>query len=600
MFLGSVKSMANIQPKTDEIAVFNNEYAPSGWAGFKASVNQGWDWATSYVDTYRVNTANYEARQEGVKPFASEEEMMKSEYYRPGVAWNDGMTETGLQYISERYDNAREQEYLVQQTEEHGLPFISKFGNFMGGMVGSIPDPGNIATMFLPPVGVAGAVGRAAGATAARTISGTLARAGTSRLNLLKASARPSVWGSAAAGNLASASFTANNLNPYGENIGMADIITMTAVGTVLGTGFHAVGNQFMRGRSQNLVRQRLDEVAHDMPSNHQAELAEMRTRMEKGDLEVYRDFGATYSDAFEDAFFHQSVNDAVRAKLTGSDRAWLALHMQDVMDKVAKGEPVDGALTQNPHVRAVFDKVETLGREYVAQVADNPLTVNAIAEARDVLNAVNAALKENSTLMPRDVPELQATRSRLNQLTRELDTLTSLKQEALLGQASLNRIQQRIDEFRAHVGRNGSTPEDVARLVQLRELSTVLKNKVAEIKAKIGTEMETILPKRTRPDDPTVNRPHPTRPNNPDIELDIAPRSPMQEMIDRGMDVTTGTHVLERQMREAGLFDAETLAKLDETSRIGDELNAMDRALMSEKEGSNFASCILESVISR
>lgn len=106
--------------------------------------------ASSGVGTYQQLEDYYNKEINDGKPL-SKEDWKNSEYYRDGLEYYDGMTDTSANILARRHDTDALSSF-VRERSSYGQAL---YGFFFGGIPGSFQDPLNLGLMFVPPVGEA-------------------------------------------------------------------------------------------------------------------------------------------------------------------------------------------------------------------------------------------------------------------------------------------------------------------------------------------------------------------------------------------------------------------------------------------------------------
>lgn len=221
-----------------------------------ASVREGW-WNTT-IGANRAMVDAERARQANPEPLPRHE-WEASQYWRPGVSWDERMTVGRAQAIAAQHDENR---YRRQVMAARDPGFLEATLGFGGQIVGTVPDPVN----FLPIAGplargarVAGA-GRVAAALEAPTMAGAVTRGVTEGVG----------------GNLAAMPFLYGVQAEFGDDVTWSRALVDLAAGAVIGAGFGALGGALSRlGTAPDPVAatRTLDLAARDVAAGRQVEI---------------------------------------------------------------------------------------------------------------------------------------------------------------------------------------------------------------------------------------------------------------------------------------------------------------------------------------
>lgn len=198
-----------------------------------AAVGQGW-WGTSLGAFVPLARESVEARQDP-RPL-SREEWQASPHFRPGLSYDERMTEGRAAAMARVYDENRYRQAVLAARDPGWLESVLGFG---AQIIGSIPDPIN----FLP---VAGPLSKGLRAGEAALEAGIVARGLARSAAALEARgiAASALRGTADAvvGNILAAPFVYSVQSHYGDEITFGTVATDLAIGALIGAGFGAVG----------------------------------------------------------------------------------------------------------------------------------------------------------------------------------------------------------------------------------------------------------------------------------------------------------------------------------------------------------------------
>lgn len=185
-----------------------------------------------------------------VKRFSADE-WRNSQYFRPGLSFEDGVKETVAQVLADQFDERQEFEQILNESQGGFVRGATRIGV---GFAAGLTDPLNLATGFIPVIGSSryAALAARVGVPTSRFIGGAIEGAAGAAL------IEPILLGSAA-----------NQQIDYG----FEDSLLNIAFGAALGGGFNLAGRaaidyaQKLRA-SGNPVIQAIDESA---PGTHKA-----------------------------------------------------------------------------------------------------------------------------------------------------------------------------------------------------------------------------------------------------------------------------------------------------------------------------------------
>ena len=161
-------------------------------------------------------------------PIIPEAEWPDNPYYRPGVPWNDRMTENRAKTIAEYYDEDHIRRWLRDQRP---MGWGTAAAAVIGSLAGAAPDPVN----YIPWVGIAGrlAAGTRIAAMAGRVATGLEATRGG---GIALASAKGAIDG--LIGTAAVEPYIVSSRRQLGDDIGFAGIMMDIGLGALLGGAF--------------------------------------------------------------------------------------------------------------------------------------------------------------------------------------------------------------------------------------------------------------------------------------------------------------------------------------------------------------------------
>ena len=123
------------QPSQEEEEKFLRGYSPGFWqmSGFGTEDS----FATSTIGLGSSMLEKSRVDSSGRKFI--EEQWRNSAHYRPGLKYQEGMTEEGAELLADRYDNRQMSEFMLERSGVSGW-----FGYITGSIMGAIPDPVNL------------------------------------------------------------------------------------------------------------------------------------------------------------------------------------------------------------------------------------------------------------------------------------------------------------------------------------------------------------------------------------------------------------------------------------------------------------------------
>jgi hypothetical protein len=240
---------------------------PSMGEGMGASVREGW-WNTTPATALARRDAT-RAGEADPAPLARHE-WEASQWWRPGVTWDERMTVGRARAIATGHD---ENAYRRQVMSARDAGFLESVAMIGASIVGSIPDPVN----FLPIAGPAARAlrvvqgGRTAGVvgTVAGRAAATLERSGVAG-----GVARGATEG--VVGNALAMPFVYSVHQEFGDDVTFSRAVMDLAAGAVVGAGFGALGAVISRSGAMPEPRvsaRALDLAARDVAAGRQIEV---------------------------------------------------------------------------------------------------------------------------------------------------------------------------------------------------------------------------------------------------------------------------------------------------------------------------------------
>lgn len=264
MDLDAAPSLPRFQPEDQDAILMGRRPSMGEYLG--AAVGEGW-WNS--LPGLGIASGQAQVAGEVGEPMAREA-WQASSYWRPGVSWDDRMTEARAQAIARVYDDNQYRRHLMNARDPGALEIALGFG---GMLVGSIPDPVN----FLP---IAGPVGRVLRAGEAAFEGGMAARAMGRVAGALE---QPGVAGGLArgavegfGGNAVAAPGIYTMQAGFGDEVTASRVVSDLAIGALIGAGFGGAGGLFERVRrgAEPVVAARiLDAMSRDVAAGRQVEI---------------------------------------------------------------------------------------------------------------------------------------------------------------------------------------------------------------------------------------------------------------------------------------------------------------------------------------
>lgn len=565
-----------------------DDYQPSIGESAIASTATAYDRGLGHwIDNWTMGRASQNALEAGTTiKYKDEQEFQNSQYYAPGMEFFDGLTEERARLMRIEYDKRRRREWILNQADRNGNPWFYMPVNFMAGMVGSVPDPVNIALAAFP-VGAAVRGASLAGMTGKQVFTQSL---------------KPGIIGGAV-GNLASSSLAAWDLNPQGEHITMQDVLVDTMMGAALGPLFHAGGTMYARRGTRSSIRKGYAELEQAWPDS--AELKSVSEALQRNDPAAYRQYGTMLEDWTDNIGRAQDASDYVRNRITPAERMELARWMEYALQDMANGKSVDMApVMQSAQGLPVLKRFESLVNEYRTVRNETPVVVETVAQAKTEIAALETTLGKFSNEFEAAVSfgqrERHALGDRLGQLKALLDNskatlaeltdLQNAKQTTLLDiQNAQKQLADTRKGFQAfsdamRIPESMKVGKDVLTRMEntLAEAQSRLANLETQIKGKLNGET-TVAAERIDyrlNDVPTPRTREPLR--------SMVDRTLEQEIVESGIDPRTGLSETETAL---GPLNPDEKSALDFFSQEGERINRVEKAVL---EDSPFAECIM------
>lgn len=590
MFFDSSESLERTHSMMDAISFARAKdlYQPSLGETASASMGTAWDrtMGVRWYENWQIGKAEKEALDAGTTLiYANEEEFKASEYYAPGMEFQEGMTATRARMMRENYDERRRREWILNSADNNGTPWLYMPVSFGAGIIGSFPDPVNALSALFP------------GAAPARA-----ALAGMTGKQVFKQSLTPGVLGAAAGTNLVSSAYAAWDLNPKGEHIGFTDVMMDTMMGAVLGPMFHAGGTLFARSR----VRRGVRNIAGDLHAGHPVgrELENLISRMQKNDPEAYRAYGYKLQEWTNTQTRNHEALDFVRNRIKAGDRAEIARWMEFALTETAAARPVDMAqVMTSSQGMPVLKRIESLVNEYRKQQNEAPVVVNSVDAARAEITSMNKAIAALDDEWSKAIRMTERERGSLYEITRAresiesarnaLDTLIDLQNRKETTVADLQATRDQLARTRAETqnfaeamglrgreaGRVGEVP-----IQRLTRAIADMEAKLAEIESSSLDQLGDITPssaekivyQKVEVPDPVNVEPLRT--------TDAVTRA--EEYREQGID-SNGISDIEYEL---GPLTPEEQIMLDQHALEGRRINAQEQAI----NDSSFLECLL------
>jgi hypothetical protein len=211
-------------------------YRPSFGQFMGAMAGEGF-WATTtaqgaaWLKVKRVDDA-------GETPLMAEE-WQQSPWYRPGLAWDEGLTPGRARAMAEIHDENTYRRWVIGQRQA-GLP--EQIAGFGAAVVGSIPAAEN----FIP---LAGPAFKAAQVAKLARAGIPVMEAATARFGQI--GGRALVMGTdAAAGTALAEPFLISSRRAFGDDVGLADAMLDIAMGAMVGAAIGGAAGVWARGRA--------------------------------------------------------------------------------------------------------------------------------------------------------------------------------------------------------------------------------------------------------------------------------------------------------------------------------------------------------------
>ena len=594
MFFDSSENLAQTQTvmRPQDFVQATNVYTPTGLESAGASMSTAFD-RTMGVRLYeeiQLHNAEQAALEAGTTfRYHTEEDYKRSEDYVPGMKFYPGMTQTRARMLRENYDLRRQRELLLSNASHNGM-WLHSVTNFGAGMVGSLPDPINIATMLIPIGGPAITGGRLAGMTGKQ---------------ILMQSLKPSIIGTAAASNLISSGYAAWDLNAKGENITMGDVLLDTLMGAVLAPVFHTGGTLFSRARVRRGIRSSFDDLRSAFPDS--PELVKVVERLKRSDPEAYRTYGQHLERLTDNTGRALDAADYVRNKITPGERLELARWMAFALNEVAAGRPVD--MAQIVQGSPVLKKIESLVNEYRATQQEAPTVIDSVQAAKSTLAGLEKSLskaeKDFGVAVPFALGErhglgesLKNIRSLTDSVRTTLRELTDLQDARVVTLDTIRKAQADMKKAQAEYKAYADAmilPESLRKHLGAEPLAR-LEATIAEAQAKLA-DLETQISEKlgdTAPASVDKLDYRTSSDRTPDTLAETEPllsgegKTQVQELVESGIDPKTGISDVEASLKN---LTPEEKAMLDAHSKEGEFINRKERVALEE---SRFVECIM------
>ncbi len=345
MMLATVDDMARSFGATDEkgLALDSLKWTPGAGEYFTAKMAEAFDRTTGVRAYEGISTWNEErkAKDEGkLTEYKDEEEYKGSEHYRKAIPFQPGMNNIRAEIYARNFDERRRRETLIHAGSENGAWWYGPVG-FGGGLIGSLPDPVNLI-----PFGGGAVTGlKLAGMTARQVAANSLKK------GLIEG----------AAGNLASSSIAAWDLNSKGENITTGEVLTDTLFGAVAGPLFHGTGSFLSRAGARRSMPGKLDAALSHLPEESplRARFAETTEGMHRGEASAYAEAGRALEVMDEKGFAKK-----LRETTQPAERLEIARAMELALTDIVSGRAVD--------VSPVLKDSPTITKLQVQQLVDS------------------------------------------------------------------------------------------------------------------------------------------------------------------------------------------------------------------------------------
>ena len=593
MFFDSSDSLAQTQSTMTPLDFLQakNLYTPTGAEAASASFWTSLDrtLGARIYENYELYSAEQDALTEGSTfRYLTEDDYKKSEDYVPGVKYERGMTRARAQILRENYDERRRLEEILNLANRNGSGWLYTPTTFTAGMIGSLPDPINLATMVIP----GGAL-----VTGARL-------AGMTGKQLLMQSLKPSIIGMAAATNLVSSGIAAWDLNDKGENITMRDVLMDAMMGAVLAPVFHTAGSLFSRTRVRRGLRNSFDDLRVDLPEG--SEVAKLAQRMKERDPDAYRIAGQHLERLTDSTGRTMDAVDFVRNRISPEERLELSRWMEFAVTEMSEGRALD--MSKIAQGSPVLKRIEGLVNEYRRTQQEAPVVIDTVNAAKDTIKglettlsklekdfgvAVHFALGERHGLgealarVRQLTAETKATLSELTNLqdarTATIDTIKAAQDTLAKAQAEYKAYGDALfmpESLRKHLG-----AEPLAKMeATIAEAQAKLADIERQIKEKLGDTTPASIDRIDyRPAENRV-----ATQGEPEPLLSSVDKTRAQEIVDSGVDPKTGISEVEALLKN---LTPEEQAMLDAHTVEGARINRKERVALEE---SSFIECIM------